>query len=124
MAERDAPLVQVTGGQLNVQAMAVGSRARAVVNGSAQTLQQAGRDDVLKKLQDVLDALDRHGTALPDRATADALVSRITSEVAKEQPDKFSLKAFLAGLSDEVKSISQIATTVIALGGTILALFP
>jgi hypothetical protein len=117
------PLFQVTGGSVSAQAIAVGDGARATVTNAAAGLKAEGRDELLERLTAVLDAIEAHGMALPDKATADAMVERIASESARKEPDKLSLKSFLGTLADQVKSVSIIATTVTALAGTIGALF-
>jgi hypothetical protein len=113
----------VTGGSVNAQAIAVGDRARATVSNAAAGLKVEGRDDLLERLTAVLDAIEAHGSELPDKATADALVERIASESARKEPDKLTLKSFLGTLADQVKSVSVIATAVAALSGTIGGLF-
>ncbi len=120
------PLVQVSGGTLNVQAMAVGAQARATVNNAAAALAAEGRDELLARLTAVLEALEAleaHGAALPDAPTAQALVERIATEAASKKPDKLTLGSFLASLADQVKSVAGIATAVTALAGTVGALF-
>jgi hypothetical protein len=121
--EPDRPLVHVSGGSLNVQAMAVGNNARATVNNAAAALGAAGRDEILQKLQAVLDAVDRHGSALRDRETADALIKKIATETSQKKPDKINLKSFLGSLLDEVKSVSEIAKTVVPLVSAVSSLF-
>lgn len=116
------PLIQMSGGTMNVQAMAVGAHARATVNNNASALADAGREDVLAKLTAVLDAIEKHGGALPDKGTANQLVERIATEAARKEPDKLTLKSFLGSLAEQVKSVSVIATAVTALGGCIGAL--
>lgn len=118
-----APLFQVTGhGSVNAQAIAVGDGARATVNNAVAGLKAEGRDDLLERLTAVLDAIEAHGGALPDKPTADALVQRIATESARKEPDKLTLKSFLGTLADQVKSVSVIATAVTALAGTIAGL--
>ena len=112
-----------TGGTMNIQAAAVGAHARATVTNAAPALEAAGRDDLLAKLTAVLDAIEAHGAALPDKPAAGQLVERIASEAATEKPDKLNLKSWLAGLADQVKSVSVIATAVTALAGSIGVLF-
>jgi hypothetical protein len=115
---------QVTGkGSVTAQAIAVGDGARATVNNAQAALKAEGRDDLLERLTAVVDAIDAHGGALPDKTTADALVERIASESARKEPDKLTLKSFLGTLADQVKSVSVIASAVTALAGSTGALF-
>ncbi len=111
--------VQVTGGTVNVQAMAVGDHARATVNNAAGALQAAGHDDVAARLAAVLDALERHGAALPNAKEASELVEEIATEVAKKEPKATRVRSFLASLADQVKSVSTIATAVTGLAGAV-----
>jgi len=115
--------IQVFGGTLNAQAVAVGAGASAVVNNAAADLKAAGRDEVLETLKQVLSALEAHGAALPDKATAEALVERIATEAARDTPDKLTVKSFLANLAEEVKSVASIAAAVAPLAGAVMALF-
>jgi len=115
--------IQVFGGTLNAQAVAVGAGASAVVNNAVADLKAAGRDEVLETLKQVLSALEAHGAALPDKATAEALVERIATEAARDTPDKLTVKSFLANLADEVKSVASIAAAVAPLAGAVMALF-
>ena len=115
--------IQVFGGTLNAQAVAVGAGASAVVNNAVADLKAAGRDEVLETLKQVLAALEAHGAALPDKATAEALVERIATEAARDTPDKLTVKSFLANLADEVKSVASIAAAVAPLAGAVMALF-
>lgn len=115
--------IQVFGGTLNAQAVAVGSGASATVNNAAADLKAAGRDEVLETLKQVLSALEAHGAGLPDKATADALVERIATEAARETPDKLTIKSFLANLAEQVKSVASIAGSVTALAASIADLF-
>jgi hypothetical protein len=115
--------IQISGGAINAQALAVGQGARAVVNNSAAALQAAGRDEVLAQLKAVLAALEAHGAALPDKTAADDLVERIAKEAAAEKPDKLTLKSFLGNLAEEVKSVASIAGTVTALATSVAGLF-
>jgi type VI protein secretion system component VasK len=108
---------------MNVGAMAVGAHARATVNNAASTLAAEGRADLVAKLQAVLDAIESHGKELPDEGTATQLVERITTEAARKEPDKLTLRSFLGTLADQVKSVSVIASAVTALAGTVGALF-
>jgi hypothetical protein len=120
---RDVPLVQQTGGTMNIGAMAVGDHARAIVKNAAPALADEGRQELLTKLNAVLDAIDQHGHALPDKGSATQLVERIATEASQKHPDKLTLKSFLGALADEVKSVSAIVTTVTSLTGAVLAFF-
>lgn len=118
------PLMSVTGGTLNVQALAVGNRARAVVKRAKMNVNQPSGDELTKRLDEVLDAIQSHGAALPDPSTANALVERIATESAKKAPDKLTLKTFLSSLAEQVSSVGTIAKTVAALGTTIGTIWP
>jgi hypothetical protein len=122
-SDNSSPLVQITGGTVNVQAMAVGDHATATVNNYAEALKAAGHDAVLAKLSEVAEALKAHGDALPDQQTTADYVERIAKAAADKAPDKLTLKGFLAGLADEVKSVAAIATTVTDLAGAVSELF-
>jgi hypothetical protein len=115
--------IQVTGGTFRADNLAVGANARVTVNNAAAALEKSGRNEVLDKLNAVLAALEAEGAGLPDKESADELVSRIAKEAAAKKPDKLNLKGFLATLADEVKSVASIAGAVAALAGSIGGLF-
>lgn len=107
--------IQVFGGALNAQAVAVGAGASATVNNAMADLAAKGEGDVAATLQQILDAIKANGDALPDKAAAEGLVERIATEAAKKEPDKITMSAFLSGLIEVTKAVTPLATLAVTL---------
>jgi hypothetical protein len=114
----------ITGGKVDVGAMAAGPNARAInnVHSATAALAERGQTDLAAKIEELLQVLREHEAELTDRDAAFTLTARVAEELEREQPDKPTVQSFLARLAASTTSATTVANAVTALSHAVTAL--
>jgi hypothetical protein len=110
--------VVVTGGSFNATNAAVGR--------GAQVHQTVGTDpqarDVQLKLDALLELLSQHRDQVPNSDEVTEATKSVKEELAKDKPNRLTLKSLLSGITDSVKSVGALAMAAEALKTAVVAL--
>lgn len=111
--------VIVTGGSFHATNAAVGS--------GAQVHQLTGADakaaeDAQKQLASFMELLKLHQEQIPNAAEVKEASHSVAEELAKEKPNRLTLKSLLTGITDSVKSVGSLAVAAEALKVTVVTL--
>jgi hypothetical protein len=114
----------ISGGTVQVGAMAAGRNARAVnnVESASAALATRGQAELAEKLDELLQVIRKHEAELPDRDEALELTGRVAEELEREQPDKPTVESFLARLAASAGSATTIVNAVTTLSHAVIAL--
>lgn len=108
--------INITGsGQLNADAVAVGTGAKAVSHGSSREL----RDEIRQLLEEVREAV-RDGE-LAEEVAHDA--EELVEATEADNPDETKVRGLLDKISSAVQPVGALATTVSEIQGAVGALF-
>jgi hypothetical protein len=111
--------VVVSGGAFTATNAAVGTNAQ--VN-QTQTSGSDAMKEVQKQLDLLLESLDKHGDQIPNRGEIAEAAQGVKEELAKEKPNRLTLKSLLGGIADSVKSVSGVALAFEGLKAAVTAL--
>ena len=122
--ERTNQGIIITGGKVDVGAMAAGPNAQAIsnVHSASEALAARGQTELAERIEELLQALREHEAELADRDAAFQLTDRIAQELEREQPDKPTVEGFLARLAASAGSVASITNAVGALSHAVTAL--
>jgi hypothetical protein len=79
--------------------------------------------EVRRQLDSILNELNRHESGIQNFDEVKESVQFMQEELAKETPNRLTLRSVLSGIADSVKSVSAIATTVEGLKMALSTLF-
>jgi hypothetical protein len=105
--------VQISGGRIDAGAFAVGRGARASTGGSP--LDDPGRQEIARRLAELLRQLDAAAPQLDDEAEVRGSTQVVVDELDKERPNKMTVTSVLAGIAGTVTSVAGLATAADAL---------
>jgi hypothetical protein len=110
--------IVVSGGSITADVLSVGRRAQAIKNvgASALELESRGQLELAERVRELIGAIDAHAASLehPDEAMRSAEL--VAEELAKEEPDKLTVRAILGGLLQAAGSVTAMAHAVTAVG--------
>ena len=121
MADPHNQGIQVTGGSFTAGAVAVGPHARAY--NVADELRDRGQDDVARRLEELVRQLEAHADQVSDIDDLRGATRTVADELAKEKPNRTTVRAVLSGIADSVRSVTGLATAADDLLETVLAVF-
>jgi hypothetical protein len=113
--------IQQTGGSITAGALAVGPGARAY--NAVSELRGRGQDEVAQRLEELVRQLEAHADQVPDIDDLREATGNVADELAKEKPNKMTVRAVLSGIADSVRSVTGLATAADDLLETVLAVF-
>jgi translation initiation factor 2B subunit (eIF-2B alpha/beta/delta family) len=113
--------IQINGGSFTSGATAVGPGARAY--NVAGELRDRGQDDVARRLEELVRQLDAHADQVPDVEELRGATATVADELAKEKPNKTTVRAVLSGIADSVRSVTGLATAADDLLETVQDIF-
>ena len=113
--------IQQSGGSITAQNMAVGRGAQ--INIAANELRGRGQDEVARRLEELVRRLEAHTDHVPDIEELRGATATVTDELAKEKPNKTTVRAVLSGIADSVRSVTGLATAADDLLETVLSVF-
>jgi hypothetical protein len=99
-------------GTVNAGALAIGERARAVNKVIQNDVADHGRDDLARRLSELVRELEKHSGEIPDGAELLDATGNVAQELAKEKPSTFTVKALLAGIAAGAGSVTSVVTAV------------
>jgi hypothetical protein len=107
--EPQQPGIVISGGTVNVGALAQGSHARAsqVVRATA-----GQRDDLAALTRELLDALRQHQGELADAQDAQGAAEDAAAELAQEEPDASRVRRLLDKVVAAAGPVAEIAAAV------------
>jgi hypothetical protein len=115
--------VVIKGGQQTIGQMVAGTGARAEMHIEADS--RAARDDLSRQVETIIRLLEEKQSEVDEGPFLLGSARRVTSEVAKPEPDKGKLSSLLNMLAEGTKDLTSIASlvaTVKALATTVFAL--
>ena len=107
-----------TGGTIQAGQIAVGRNASIAIGRLAtarEALDSRGLLEIRERLDDLVAALQAHGTSLTDRRGVVASTHKVLGELSSPTPDKATIIGTLSRIADAVKSVGSIATAATAL---------
>jgi hypothetical protein len=113
--------IQQSGGSITAGAMAVGPGARAY--NAASELRGRGQEEVAQRLEELVRQLEAHADQVPDIEDLRGATGTVADELAKEKPNKTTVRGVLSGIADSVRSVTELATAADDLLETVLAVF-
>ena len=115
--------IVVTGGEVVAGQMVAGryARAYATINGTVGTLRNDGHDEVAVALDRLLVELRQHADELDDFEELLDSTQAVSEELAREKPNKRTVKSLLAGIGEGVTSVASLATAVTSLMAAVSA---
>jgi hypothetical protein len=113
--------IQQSGGSITAQNMAVGRGAQ--INIAANELRGRGQDEVAQRLEELVRQLEAHADQVPDIEDLRGATATLADELAKEKPNKTTVRAVLSGIADSVRSVTGLATAADDLLETVLSVF-
>jgi hypothetical protein len=113
--------VQISGGSFTAGAAAVGPGARAY--NVASELRGRGQDDVAQRLEELVRQLEAHADEVPDVEDLRGATATVADELAREKPNKMTVRAVLSGIADSVRSVTGLATAADDLLETVQTVF-
>lgn len=119
---RNEGIIQ-SGGVIQAGQVAAGRGVRLtqVINTADAALMQKGLDEVRDKLNELFQVLSVHGNSLEQPDEVVQSVGQLAEELAKERPNRLTLRALLDGIAQAVKSVGAIAGAAEALKAAIAA---
>jgi hypothetical protein len=119
MNEKAGAGIRVSGrGSITADVIAVGQNARAMktVREAGHALDERGLNQLHEALDTFIQTLNAHASKLADQETVLALTEKVGAELRRENPDKLTLKGFIAAIAEEAKPVVEIATAAVSLG--------
>jgi Family of unknown function (DUF5955) len=110
--------VQISGGRISAGAFAVGRGATASNIGAA-TADDPGREEIARRLAELLRQLEAAGPALDNRDEVRDSTQVVVEELGKERPNKTTVTGVLTGIAAAVASVTGLATATDALLGAV-----
>jgi hypothetical protein len=110
--------VIITNGKIIADQIAVGRNARAIKNAN-EALTQKSMQEIQSRLDELVQALNNHASALEDPEEVRDSTEVVAKELAKDKPNKLTIKAVLDGIASRVQSVTAIAVAVEALKNAI-----
>lgn len=111
--------IVVSGGTFNATNAAVGT--------GAQIHQTIGTDsqatvEVQKQLAQFVELLKQHQAQVPNSGEVQEATQSVQEELAKEKPNRLTLKSLLSGITESVKSVGTLAVAAETLKVAVVAL--
>jgi hypothetical protein len=97
--------IQISGGTINAENIAVGRGATVVAE-----LRERGQDEVARRLEELVRQLQEHQDEVPNVALVRAATETVTEELAKERPDTSRVREVLTAISESVRSVTGLAS--------------
>jgi hypothetical protein len=110
--------VQMSGGRISAGAFAVGRGATAS-NVSGPPLDDPGRQEVARRLTELLQQLDAAGASLANEAEVRESTQVVVDELGRDRPNKTTVTGVLSGIAGAVTSVAGLATATDALLGAV-----
>jgi hypothetical protein len=107
--ESQQPGIVISGGTVNIGALAQGSHARA---SQVVRMTAAQRDDLAAATRELLDALRQHQGELTDAADARDAAEDAAAELAQEEPDTSRARRLLDRVLAAAGPVAEIAAAV------------
>ncbi len=114
MTERNEG-ISISGGDVRIDGqVAVGRGARAIMNtyDISDRLRTSGDTAVAQALTDLLEALEIHRNSISGKAEVAETIQQIAEETQKEKPNKITVQGLLAGLTQSLGSVVEIAEKI------------
>jgi hypothetical protein len=111
----------ITNGNVIADQIAVGRYARATKNAN-EALTQKGMREIQVRLDELVQALNNHASALENPEEVRDSTKVVAKELAKDKPNKLTLKAVLDGIASSVQSVTAVAMAVEALKHAVMTL--
>jgi|SRR3954466_5676996 hypothetical protein len=114
--------IQVSGGQINAAAIAVGDQAVAVADRTRNELAGGPLAEIGERLAELTRELQRNAAALEDPDDLLESTTRIADELQKEKPSKTTIRGILGAIGEGATSATGVVTAVTALEHAVLTL--
>lgn len=104
--------IVVSGGSFQAEQVAVGRNAQAIQHtyNLTKQLTDVGKDEIAEAIHQLLEAIEAQNCETSLEKESVQTVQKITEEVQKEEPNKFTLKGMLSSLQETLGSITEIAS--------------
>jgi hypothetical protein len=99
-------------GTMNVGALAIGEKAKAVNKVIQDGLADRDRDDLARRLSELVEQLQRHSAQIPESAELLAATENVAQELAKEEPSAFTVRTLLNGIATGADSVTSVVEAV------------
>jgi hypothetical protein len=115
--------VIITGGTLSAGNLAVGRHARITAIGApaSAALRENGRDVVADALETFLRELAEHSREVPDGDAVVESTEAVSKELAKDKPNRLTVKGLLAAITGAVSGVTPLLTAAHALQAAVVA---
>ncbi len=98
--------------RVNVGALAIGDRARAVNKVISDKLTEPDQVEVAHRLAELIEQLQLHADQLPNGAELVSATQTVVDELAKEQPNRLTVMSVLRGLAADTQGVVGVTAAV------------
>jgi Family of unknown function (DUF5955) len=109
VSEDPQPGIVISGGSVNIGAVALGPHARAY-----EVVHSPGDQNLVSLMHDLLATLQQHESELADHETAQAAADEVSAELDQEHPDTSRIRRLLTNVATAAGSVTEIAAAVAA----------
>jgi translation initiation factor 2B subunit (eIF-2B alpha/beta/delta family) len=109
--------IQMSGGRIKANALAVGRGAKAynIVRTASRQLEERGHAELGQRLEELLRQLDIHASRLSNAEELKESTQQVAEELMKDRPNRTTVIGILTGIGQSVKSVADLATATAAL---------